>query len=186
MEISADQKNPTFLGHGMVLHGWAQAAQDHCEEGIAEIHQGIATFQATGARTWFPLFLGLEAETYARAKQIDDGLASAADALALVDETGQHCWQAWLYRIKGELLLAESSDNHAEAESCFSQALEIARDQQAKSWELRSAMSLSRLWQRASKQAEARELLASVYDSARSGSPIFFASRPRPIPRLNR
>ncbi len=75
----------------------------------------------------------------------------------------ERCWQAELNRIKGELLLAKSSDNHAEAESCFSQALDIARDQQAKSWELRSAMSLGRLWQQQKKQDEAHKLLSEVY-----------------------
>ena len=163
MEMSAEQRNPTFLGFGTVNHGWAQAAQDQGEDGIAEIDQGIATFRATGARTWIPYFLGLQAETYTRGIRIDDGLASVAEAIALADKTEQHCWQAELNRIKGELLLAKSSDNHAEAESCFSQALDIARNQQAKSWELRGAMSLGRLWQQQSKQAEAHKLLAGVY-----------------------
>jgi class 3 adenylate cyclase/predicted ATPase len=164
MEMSAEQRHPSFLGIGTILHGWAQAAQDQGEDGIAEIKQGITAYRATGMRAWLPYFLGLQAETYARVKRIDDGLASVAEGLALAEKTEERCWQAELNRIKGELLLAASSNNHAEAESCFSQALNIARCQQAKSWELRAAISLSRLWQRQSKQAEARELLASVYD----------------------
>ena len=86
-----------------------------------------------------------------------------AEALALADETEQHSWQAELKQIKGELLLAASSNNHAEAQSCFSQALDIARRQQVKSWELRAAVSLGRLWQQDGKCDEARELLAPVY-----------------------
>jgi predicted ATPase len=145
------------------LHGWAQAAQDQREDGIAEIHQGMTTFRATGALTWLPYFLGLQAETYALSNRIDDGRASVAEALALADKTEQRCWQAELNRIKGELLLAMSSNNHAEAEHCFSQALDIARRQQAKSWELRAAVSLGRMWQQQGKVEEARKMLSEIY-----------------------
>jgi tetratricopeptide (TPR) repeat protein len=163
MEISAEQRHSFYLGHGMVLHGWARAAQGQVEEGIAEICQGIATFRATGAQTWIPHFLGLQAETYARAKRTDDGLASVAEGLALADKTEQRCWRAELCRIEGELLQALSSEHHAEAERCFSQALEIARAQQAKSWELRAAVSLARLWQQQGKIDKARDLLSPIY-----------------------
>ena len=91
------------------------------------------------------------------------GCAVLAEALAVVDDNGERCWEAELYRLKGELLLARSAEQHAEAEACFHQALDIARRQQAKSWELRAAMSLSRLWQQQGKRAEARELLAPIY-----------------------
>ncbi len=165
MEISAEQRHSFYLGHGTVLHGWARAAQDQGEDGIAEIDQGIAIFRATGARgAWTPYFLGLQAETYGRGERIDDGLASVAEALALVEDPEQYCWQAELTRIKGDLLLAASSKNHAEAEHCFSQALDIAHRQQAKSWELRAAVSLGRLWRQKGKRDEAHDLLAPVYN----------------------
>ena len=86
-----------------------------------------------------------------------------ADALALVDTTEERWWAAELHRLKGELLLALSTDNAAEAETCFRHALDIARHQQAKSLELRAAMSLARLWQRQGKRAEAHALLAPIY-----------------------
>jgi predicted ATPase len=73
-------------------------------------------------------------------------------------------WEPELYRLKGELLLQQSSDNQAEAETCFHHALDIARNQQAKSWELRAATSLARLWQQQGKREEARQVLAAVYD----------------------
>lgn len=92
-----------------------------------------------------------------------------AEALALADETEQHCWQAELCRIKGDLLLAASSNNHVEAESCFSQALDIARRQQAKSWELRAAMSLSRLWQQMGKVEEAHNMLSEIHGWFKEG-----------------
>ncbi len=170
MEMSAEQRNPTYLGHGRIVHGWAQTAQDQIQDGMAEIEQGIATFQATGARTWLPYFLGLQAEAYGRAKRIDDGLGSVAEGLALADKTEQHCWRAELNRIKGELLLALSSEHHAEAERCCFQALDLARAQKAKSWELRAATSLSRLRQKQRKETEARDLLAPVYAWFTEGS----------------
>jgi predicted ATPase len=86
-----------------------------------------------------------------------------AEALALVNAGGERRHEAELYRLQGELLLALSADNTMEAEICFHQALEIARRQRAKSWELRAAMSLSRLWQQQGKRAKAHELLAPIY-----------------------
>jgi predicted ATPase len=163
MEMSAEQGNPWFLAYGTVLRGWARAALNQGEDGIAEIHQGIAAYRATGSQTWLPFFLALQAETYARVKRIDDGLASVAEGLALADKTKERCWQAELNRIKGDLLLAASSNNPEEAESCFSRALDIARRQQAKSWELRAAVSLGRLWQQQSKVDKARKLLAPIH-----------------------
>jgi predicted ATPase len=85
------------------------------------------------------------------------------EALTLVDTTGERVWEPELYRLKGELLLQCSSDNHAEAENCFQQAITVAQNRQAKSLELRAATSLARLWQQQEKQAKAHELLAPVY-----------------------
>ena len=81
----------------------------------------------------------------------------------MVVKNGERVYEAKLHRLKGELLLSLPIDNQDEAKTCFQQALAIARQQQAKSWELRAAMSLSRLWQRQGKRDQARELLASVY-----------------------
>ena len=83
--------------------------------------------------------------------------------VAVVDSTAQRDYQAELYRLKGELLLARSEDHQAEAETSFQQALDVARHQQAKSWELRAAMRLARLWQSQDKRQEAYDLLAPVY-----------------------
>ena len=81
----------------------------------------------------------------------------------LVEDTGERFWEAELYRLKGELLLRHTIPNEHQAAACFQQALDVARHQQAKSLELRAAMSLSRLWQQQGKRAEARELLAPIY-----------------------
>ena len=94
--------------------------------------------------------------------EVEKGLSVLDKALAEVDERGNREFWAEVYRLKGEVLLQQSKVE--EAEECFRKAIEIAQQQQAKSWELRAAMSLARLWQRQGKKAEARELLASVYN----------------------
>jgi predicted ATPase len=97
----------------------------------------------------------------------EDGLATLDEALALAERTGERLWQAELYRVRGELLLAQSAAASRaadpQAESCFQQAIEVARRQQAKSWELRATTSLARLWQRQGRIEEARQMLAEIY-----------------------
>jgi len=91
-------------------------------------------------------------------------LVVLVEALTLVDNTGERLYESELYRLKGELLLQQSSDNHLEAETCFHHAIAIAQKQSAKSWELRAATSLARLWQQQGKRQEAHDLLAPVYN----------------------
>jgi predicted ATPase len=102
------------------------------------------------------------AEGYVKVGATDEGLQALAEALTVVQDTGERVWEAELHRLKGELL-AQSKEDHAAAHACFQQALMIARRQQAKSLELRAATSLSRLWQRQGQETDARELLAPVY-----------------------
>ena len=91
------------------------------------------------------------------------GLTALAEALTHVDTTGERWYEAELYRLKGALLLQQSSGNSTEAEVCFQQAMVIAQNQQAKSFELRAATSLARLWQQQEKRQEAYDLLAPIY-----------------------
>ena len=112
---------------------------------------------------WRPYCLALLAESHGTLGQPEAGLTVLTEALALVDTTGERWHEPELYRLKGELLLQQSSDNQAEAESCFHHAISIAQNQQAKSWELRAATSLARLWQQQGKQDEARQVLGDVY-----------------------
>ena len=119
--------------------------------------------RATGAELARPYFLALLAEAYGIIGQPETGLTALAEALTHTDKIGERWYESELHRLKGELLLQQSSDNQAEAESCFHHAIAIAQNQQAKAWELRAATSLARLWQHQGKRAEARELLAPVY-----------------------
>ena len=144
------------------MQGWALAAQGQAMEGIAWMRRGHNAWQATGAELDRPYFLVLLAEAYGNVGQVNEGLGLLAEASAVVEE-GERYWEAELYRLKGELLLASSAAHHTEAETGFRQALDVARHQQAKSLELRAAMSLSRLWQRQGKHTEAHDLLAPIY-----------------------
>jgi predicted ATPase len=120
-------------------------------------------YRATGAELTRVYFLAMLAEAHGTIGEPETGLAMLTEALTLVDTTDERWCEAELYRFKGVLLLQQNSDNATEAESCFHHALDIARNQQAKSWELRAATSLARLWQSQGKRQEAYDLLAPVY-----------------------
>jgi len=161
--LSTDHGFPVWLAGGMFFTGWALAAQGQSEEGIRHMHEGLAAWRTAGMGVMVPTKLILLAEAYGRAGQAEAGLAMLAEALEAVDKYGERFYEAELHRLKGELLLALSPENHIEAEACCRQALAVARHQQAKSLELRAAMSLARLWQRQGKRTEAYALLAPVY-----------------------
>jgi predicted ATPase len=161
--LSTEQGFSYRAAAGTIYRGWALSEQGQGEEGIAQIHKGLAAWRATGAGIALPGWLALLAAAYAKVGQVEEGLTMLAEALALVDETGERVSEAVLYVLKGWLLLARSGENHAEAEACFHQAIAIARRQQAKSWELRAVMSLSRLWQQQGKKKEARQMLTEIY-----------------------
>jgi predicted ATPase len=149
----------------MTVHqrGWVLAAQGRSAEGVAQMCEGLTALQATEAELAQPRLLALLAEAYGHGGQAEAGLRVVAEALAVAHRTGERREEAEIYRIKGELLLRHAVPNAPEAEACFQQALAIARRQQTKSWELRAAMSLSRLWQRQGKSREAYGLLAPIY-----------------------
>ena len=163
MALASEQGLAQQLAEGTFRRGPRLLTQGQAEAGRALVHQGLAAYRATGAEVRRPYYLALLAETYGHVGQTQDGLAALADAMSATDETGDRWWEAELYRLKGELQLAPSVDQHVAAETCFHQALDIARRQQAKSLELRAAMSLSRLWQQQGKRVEARELLVPIY-----------------------
>ena len=146
-----------------ILQGWALAARGHREEGVVRMREGLAAERATGAEAEAPYFLVLQAETYGKMGQPEEGLAALAEASALRQRTGEQWYEAELYRLKGVLLLERQGSQEAEAEACFFTAINVARKQHAKSWELRASTSLARLWQQQGKTAEARQLLAETY-----------------------
>jgi predicted ATPase len=161
--LSTEQGFPLWLAYGTILRGWALTALGEGAEGLAQIHQGLAAHRGTGAEMHRPHFFSLLAEAYGEIGQPEEGLTVLVEALEMVDNSGERNWEAELHRRKGELLLLQQGQKVGQAEECFRQALDIARRQQAKSLELRAAMSLSRLWQQQAKQEEAHQLLAEIY-----------------------
>ena len=139
------------------------SAQGRAAEGRQQICQGMAAWRATGAELTRPWYLAQLAEAYWQAGQVQEGLTVLTEALTLVHTTEERWWEAELHRLQGELLLACSAEHTAAAEVCYQHALDMARCQQARSLELRAAMSLSRLWQRQGKREAAHQLLADVY-----------------------
>jgi predicted ATPase len=160
--ISKEHEFVQYATTGMFWQGWALSVQSR-EKGLSSLHQALTAYRSIGMQAGLPVHLAVMAEVYGHTGQVEEGLTAITQALDLVDSTDERWWEAELNRLKGELLLQQSSDNHTEAETCFHQALSIARAQQAKSWELRAATSLARLWQSQGKRQDAYELLQPVY-----------------------
>jgi predicted ATPase len=161
--LSNQQGFAQWLAGGTMMCGWALMVQGQEGEGMAQMRHGLTAWRAMGIEAGLPYWLAMLAEAYGSTGQVEAGKRVLAKALTLVDTTEERWWEAELHRLKGGLLLALPTDNAAEAETCFHQALAIARHQQARSLELRAAMSLARLWQQQDKRTDARELLAPIY-----------------------
>jgi predicted ATPase len=132
-------------------------------EQIGQIRQYLAAQRETGSAVWEPYFLGLLADAYAEDGQVEAGLATLDEALASAQATGQRLGEAELYRLRGSLLLRRPGTSLTEVETALRRALDVARRQEARSLELRAAMSLIRLWDQQGKRQEAHGLLAGVY-----------------------
>ncbi|MEE8159524.1 MAG: hypothetical protein V3T78_09205, partial [Dehalococcoidia bacterium] len=163
IDLSTEQGFPSWLALGTLLRGWAFGVQGQVEEGVGQIHDGLAAWRAAGSEVWRSRWLVLLAEALGKGGQVEAGLTAVDEALACVERTEERSYEAELHRLQGALLLQQSPDNHQKADACFHQALKVARRQEAKSWELRAATSLARLWQQQGKTAEACDLLAPVY-----------------------
>jgi predicted ATPase len=163
IRLATDQGFAYWMASVAILRGWALAQQGQTQEGIAQIHQGLTACQATGAALLRPYLLALLAEAHEIQGEPEKGLTALTEALALVDTTGERWYEPELHRLQGALLLQQSSDNQANAERCFHQAITRAQNQQAKSFELRAATSLARLWQQQGKRDEARQVLGDIY-----------------------
>jgi predicted ATPase len=151
------------VGFGTCWQGWALAIQGQSEAGLTLLRQGMAATLATGQELSRPYQLVLLAEAGGHAGQVEEGLRLLAEAMTVLEARGQGDLLAEAYRLQGALLLRQAVPDAAQAEACFQQALTVARRQQAKSWELRTATSLSCLWQRQGKRAAAYDLLAPIY-----------------------
>jgi TOMM system kinase/cyclase fusion protein len=154
---------PLYVGVARVLRGWARADSREGDEGIAEMQQGLGELAQIGAGVGAPLLIAMLAEGSWQVGRHDDALGALGLGAMRAQEKGQHFWDAELDRLRAEILLDKDGDAGGEAETLFHRALETARTQEARSFELRAATGLGRLWQRHGKQDKARELLQPVY-----------------------
>jgi len=163
---------PLLAALGTIVWGATRTAQDHAQEGLGHIRQGVTACHTLGTKQLHPWGLAMLAESYARLGQPEAGLTVLAETPALMATTGDVFYAAEIARLEGALRLQAGGQGpgmgpdpspSAAAERCFQHALAIARHRQARWWELRTAVSLARLWQQQGKRTEASALLAPLY-----------------------
>jgi adenylate cyclase len=159
--LATEHKFPHWLTVMGFVHGCLQVERGQTQEGISQMGHNLTTYQAIGTEDIRSMMLALLAEGHGRAGQAPQGQEKLAEALAFAEATGERFYEAEIRRLQGELLLMQG--NQAEAESCFQRAIEGARRQQARSWELRATVSLCRLWQKQGRAGEARHRLTEIY-----------------------
>ncbi|HEX2278929.1 MAG TPA: AAA family ATPase [Candidatus Tectomicrobia bacterium] len=192
--LSSEHGYPYLRTIGTVRQGWGLATVGQVEEGIAQMRQGLAALRAAGTELLRPYYLALLAEAYGLSGQVEAGLGALEEALMAADQHAERFYEAELHRLKGELLLQQCAGAgltpahteirtgraadarpsrwaplQIEADACFQTALDLAQRQGARSLELRAAMSRYRLWDRLGNGAEARPLLAQVYNRFTEG-----------------
>jgi predicted ATPase len=160
----ADEKGASFWkAYGMVHQGWLFALTGNASDAVAMITSGITAYRSTAATLFVPLPQSYLARAYADLENFDDAWRCIVEAMTAVETTKERWFEAEINRIAGEIALLLPEPDAAKAEAYFDRALAVAHQQKAKSWELRAAMSLARLWRDRGKVSEARELLAPVY-----------------------
>ena len=161
VRLSSEMGLPGWIWAGTCYVGEALAMLGQFQEGIAQMRQGMAASESLGERCYLTGALRSLAEAQAKTSHPEKALNTLDEALALVEETDERHWEAELYRLRGELLLMQG--DHAEAEASFDKAIQIARRQRARSWELRATTSLACLWQEQGRTDEARQVLGEIY-----------------------
>ena len=160
----AEEKGASFWkARGMLLQGSLLALTGKASKAVQMITSGIAALGSTGTTLWSPLYLSFSARAHTEVGQFDDANRCIGEAMAAVETTKETWCEAEVHRVAGEIALMLPEPDAAKAEACFERALAVARQQQAKSWELRAATSLARLWRDQGKRDEARDILAPIY-----------------------
>jgi predicted ATPase len=168
MSLGADQGFPLWHALGTLHKGAGILLQDRREEALPLLLKGVSAFRATGAEIRVPRYLGMLTDVYTQLGQFEDARKALEEALRVAEKNDDRTHEAELHRLEGVLHLAESQNTTA-AEACFHRAIETARRQQSKGWELRATMSLARLWQQLGRRDEARSALAAVYGAYTEG-----------------
>jgi predicted ATPase len=160
----ADEKGTMFWkAYGMVHQGCVLAQTGKASDAVQMITASIIGSQSTGSTLWTPYFLSYLARAYAELRIFDDAWRCIGEARTAMETNGERWFEVEANRIAGEITLTSPSPDAAKAEAYFDSALSVARARQAKSWQLRAAMSMARLWRDQGKRGEARDLLAPVY-----------------------
>jgi predicted ATPase len=160
----ANEKNATlWKAFGMMNQGWLLAVTGNASDAVHMINSGIMAWRSTGSTAWMPLYLSYLAKAYAENDQFDEAWHCIGESMTAAETTQERWCEADICRIAGEIALQSREPDTSKAEAYFERALAIARQQQAKSWELRAAMSMARHWRDQGKRGEARELLAPIY-----------------------
>jgi predicted ATPase len=167
--ISAEQGFALWHATGMFFRGAGILQQGRLEESLPLILKGLNAFRSTGAELLLPFQLSVLGDAYIQASRFEEAHAALDEGLALAEKNGDRIQEAELHRLKGELSLAESPDQVSAAEDRFTLAIETARRQRSRALELRSTISLARLWQRQGRRGEAHRMLAAVHDTYTEG-----------------
>jgi len=167
--IATEQGFPFWHALGTLHQGAGMLLQGLREESLPLLVKGFAAFRSTGAEIRVPSYLGMLGDVYTQMGRFEDAHKMLGEALAVAEKNDNRCHEAELLRLQGELLLAESPDRLFDAEAYFHRAIETARRQESKGWELRATMSLARFWRRQGRRREAGAALATVYGTYTEG-----------------
>ena len=163
LTVTGEQGFPVWAALMTMLRGWSLTELGDARGGLDELRRGLAAYRSTGAEVAETYLLSLLAEAEGTVGDSEQALATVDEALQLAGTTGVRCWEPELHRLKGQFQLQRERANARAAEDSFRKAIEVAREQEAKSWQLRAATSLARLWAEHGRRARARDLLAPVY-----------------------
>jgi predicted ATPase len=148
---------------GTVAQGWALALTGKASDAVDLLTSGLGAFRSTGSTLWMPLHMSCLAIAHRDLDRFDEARRCISEAMTAIETTGERWYEAEVLRVGGEIAMMSPEPNPAKAESYFERALAVAREQRAKSWELRAATSMARLWHGQGKRQQARDLLAPVY-----------------------
>jgi predicted ATPase len=169
MRLATEQGFAWWLATGTIYRGAALLLLGRLPEALPVFLKGLDAYRATGSESQLPYYLSMLGDAYTQAGRFAEALCALDEGLAIAEKNDDRSQEAELRRQKGELFLAESPDQVGAAEDCFRQAIDTARRQQCRAWELRATMSLARLRQRQGRRDEARTALAAVYGTFTEG-----------------
>jgi predicted ATPase len=167
--LSTDHGFPFWRAGGQIFEGWAATCEGDADQGLEILEEGLSAWRSTGARLWLPIFLSLKARAYAKAGRSKAALQAIDEAIAVSAETSERWAIAEVLRIKARLILAAGNAEFDEMEALLVSSLETAREQKARSWELRTACDLASLWLERGRREAAVELLQASYQQFGEG-----------------